>query len=183
MRDMFCRQVQSHLDDYILNQINKELFDQIDNHLKECLDCRKRLQTNKQLILELQSIKTPDPGDYYWQQIEESILAKTLGVNNEKAELPDRVKAEPISIIQRYLIPLAASFVLLFGAIMLFNSIQSQTQFSSQATNGSSPYILAEKSAELSEKSDSQIFTAIVAAAPGSLGRHLIFTNISGGSR
>ncbi len=180
---MFCRQVQSHLDDYILNQIDKEIFDQIDNHLKECLDCQKQLKTNRQLILELQSITTPDPGDYYWQQMEESILARTFSGDNEKAELPGRVKAEPMSIINRYLIPLAASFVLLFGAIMLSNSIQNRTQFSSQATSGSSPYILAENNAELSEKSDSQIFTAIVAAAPGSLGRHLIFTNISGGSR
>ena len=180
---MYCRQVQSHLDDYILNQIDRELFDQIDNHLKECLDCQKRLKTNKQLILELKSITTPDPGDYYWQQMEKSILAKTLDVNNEKIERPGRDKAKPINIINRYLIPLAASFVLLFGAIMLSNSIQNQAQFSSQATKSSSPFILAENRAGLSERSDSQIFTAIVAAAPGSLGRHLIFTNISGGSR
>ena len=180
---MSCRQVQSHLDDYILNQIDKKLFDQINNHLKDCNDCQKLLETNRQLILSLQTIETPDPGDYYWQQIEKSILTKTVGVNKTNAELSTPVKIEPINIINRYLIPLAASFILLFGAIMLSNSIQNRTLFSSQITDGSSPYILAENSAVLSEKSDSQIFTAIVAAAPGSLGRHLIFTNISGGSR
>ena len=40
--------------------------------------------------------------------------------------------------------------------------------------------ITAENNKEISDNWDSELFTAIVATAPGSLGRHLIFANITG---
>ncbi|MCP4704114.1 MAG: zf-HC2 domain-containing protein [candidate division Zixibacteria bacterium] len=166
---MSCRQVQSHLDDYILNQIDKDLFAQIDSHLKECLDCQEKLEINKLLISALQSNKTPDPGDYYWQQMEDSILAKTIGNENEESQLPNRFKSEPINLVKRYLIPLAASFVLLFGSLVFSDFVQNQPQFGTINANN------------ISNNSDSQIFTAIVSASPGSLGKHLVFTTITSG--
>ena len=177
---MFCRQVQSHLDDYILNQIDEELIDQIDNHLKECLDCQKQLKTNRQLISTLKSITAPDPGDYYWQQMENSILSRTFGENKEESKPPNQDTAGPISIIQKYLIPLAASFILLFGSIIFSNSIINPIQSVSREVNSSSLFNMEGNSTEISNNSNSQLFMDIVATAPGSLGRHLIFANITG---
>ena len=177
---MYCRQVQSHLDDYILNQIDEKLIDQIDNHLKECLDCQKLLKTSKQLITALKSITPPDPGEYYWQQMEDSILARALGENDEVSKPQNLVRAEPVSVLQRYLIPLAASFVLLFGSIIFSNSVINPFQSASNKANNSSVINMAGNSLVASENSDSQLFTAIVATAPGSLGRHLVLANITG---
>lgn len=168
---MYCRQVQSHLDDYILNQVDDQLIDQIENHLKECLDCQKQLKTNKQLITALKSVTTPDPGEYYWQQMEDSILTRALDENEDISNPPVLVEIGPVGIVQRYLIPLAAVFVLFFGSIIFSNSLLNPNQ---------SVINLTGNSTQISGNSDSQLFTAIVASAPGSLGRHLVLANISG---
>ncbi|HHI03418.1 MAG: hypothetical protein DRP51_08650 [Candidatus Zixiibacteriota bacterium] len=180
---MLCRHVQSYLDDYILSQIDKELADKIDNHLKECLDCQKRLEGNKQLFTVLKSLPTPDPGDYYWQQMEDSILAATVGENRQNSKLPEQAKTGPIGLMQRYLIPLTATFLLFLGSLYFANPVQNPILSGVSAIDSSSSYIMAEKSEEISDRSDSHIFTAIVASAPGSLGRYLIFADINGGTR
>lgn len=180
---MLCRQVQSHLDDFILNQLDKEINDQINNHLKECLDCQKQLEKNRQLIAALKSLPTPDPGDYYWQQMEDSILARTVGENRQESKLPEQVKIGPIGLMQRYLIPLAASIVLLFGSLLYSNSDQKSIRIDAQSADAVSSYIMAENNPEVSDRLNSQVFTTIVATAPGSLGRHLIIADIIGGSR
>jgi len=177
---MFCRQVQSHLDDYILNQISKELSDEIDNHLKKCLDCQKQLDNNRQIITALKSIATPDPGDFYWQQLENSVLARTVDRKSRDINLPRQAKIGPISIMQKYLIPLAASFLILFGSIFYADSDQQPIRFGSQTSDRSSLFMAARNNPAGSHSSDSQTFTAIVSGAPGSLGLHLVFANITG---
>ena len=126
---------------------------------------------------------TPDPGDYYWQQMEDSILARTVGENRQESKLPDRDKIEPIGLIQRYLIPLAASIVLLFGSLLYSNSDENSIRFGSQSADAVSSYIMVKNNPEVSDRFNLQAFTAIVATAPGSLRRHLIFADIIGGSR
>ncbi len=180
MRDMFCRQVQSHLDDYILDRIDKELFDQIDNHLKECLNCQKHLAKNKQLIVALKSLPTPDPGDHYWQQMEDSILSRVGKQTDISSEDLVHTSDSRLTSVSRYLIPLAASILLLLGSL-LSDEFDSDLNMSSKRNVDYT--ISSQMYGHQNETSYSELtaFTALFIGIPGSPDKYISLSQTLGG--
>ncbi len=176
---MPCRHIQTHLDEYLegtLDFIEKERFD---GHFGLCSECRGILEREKRLIYLLKSSSTPDPGESYWETMEDLVISRTIV--SERADDRSDVSfiMQPVNLLQRYLIPLAASVILLIGALTFSgfdnNSVLSTNQSSGYSTN----YAVFENEGV----GDSYIFTAIVATSPGSMGRYLVFTGGPGGAR
>lgn len=83
---MNCEETRNYLLDYIDNELPLSLQQQIEEHLAECMHCRKEVDEYKKMGMLLQLRSVPDPGDAYWQQTEDKIMqqvrARTYAMPN-----------------------------------------------------------------------------------------------------
>jgi Putative zinc-finger len=110
---MNCRQVEFYSLDYISGELAEVDRIQLEEHLSVCPSCRDLIDTEKKLSKELKGSAIPDPGNTYWENLENNILSRAI----EKAE-GDTLQVEysvrrPRDIFYRYLIPLAAVLLIL----------------------------------------------------------------------
>lgn len=119
---MTCRQRLSMIDDYLDNEISHEQIVAIEAHLKTCPECNTEYKRSVRLKQFLARVSTPDPGDEYFSETAELVLARTV-------DQPDyRPENRPTDIgrehqpqhqpLMRSLLSLAASIVVLVAAIM-----------------------------------------------------------------
>jgi len=177
---MPCRYIQTHLDDFIDNRLSPKDKELWTSHFEVCTACQLALNQEKEIILLLKSAPAAQHDEIYWQQLEGSILSRTIGAEESisEATIPENVNFS--NILQRYLIPLAAAIVLLLGSFALSNfDIHPALPISHTSLYATSDDVLEHAAGDI----DSGVFAAILTASPGSPGRYLIFAGNSGGTR
>jgi hypothetical protein len=176
---MPCRHIQTHLDDYLEGTLDFREKERFDEHFGICSECREILKQEKSLLNLLKSSSPPDPGESYWGMLEDLVISRTI-IDEKANNLPEiSLITKPADLLQRYLIPLAASILLLFGSLTFSGFDKNPILFANQSSDYENYYA----SYENEGSGDSYIFTAIVSTSPGSLGRHLVFNSGPGGAR
>jgi len=166
---MTCRQTQDHLDDYLRGTLDFEQTDVIKKHLEVCSECRGILERENALIDILKSVGTPDPGEIYWDRLDNSIFARTI-LDENTGEITDKPKSNnPVYVISRYLIPLAASILLLLGSLYYSNFKSDSVYLAAQSGDSAENFSGPDRQSDI----ESYLFVTIVSTTPGSLGKQL----------
>ena len=119
----------------------------------------------------MKSSGTPDPGETYWVGLESSILSKTINREAIPSEQQGFEGKTPVSIISRYLIPLAASFILFVGSISV--SVGNPADKSPVLSQGEEYKLYAAEKFSDENSINPELFTSIMGGSPGSFGRNL----------
>ena len=168
---MPCRQYEIYFDNYITGSLNAEQKNHLERHLEICPDCRVALEEEKELLTLLKSSSTPEPGETYWAGLESSILSKTIDKEIIPSDQQGFQEKTLVSSIRRYLIPLAASFILFIGSISV--SIGTPTDKSTATSKGEEYQLYASGVVSDGKELNPELFASIMTGPPGSFGRNL----------
>jgi hypothetical protein len=111
----------------------------VEQHLATCGPCREDLERLKRLTSTLRKIETPDPGDDYFDNLLDSVVARTASIEREsKGEAPSLKRISETKRMLQNLIRLAAAVTLLFVAFYIsdFNQRQKSTGWTERFTQG-----------------------------------------------
>lgn len=91
---MNCEHTHKYVLDYIDNELPYALQQALDEHIGECMACRKLIDEYKKTSLLLQLRGVPDPGEAYfertWRRILSGLRAKTFSLPHaEQSNQPD----------------------------------------------------------------------------------------------
>jgi len=172
---MNCRELLINIDDYLTNRLEDDDRRRFEEHLEECENCRIQVEGDRYLMRLMQSDKVPDPGDSYWSHLENAILSRTIDSYPEIIETEFKSEPRPGYKFAGWLVPLAASFALMF---LSFAEIAVRPGQELRADAGNMEVVRAVSGIETSLLMDSyresEILGSIVMAPPGSPLRTLL---------
>lgn len=133
---MTCSNYIQLLEDYIDNELTAKLVQELKAHIEKCQSCSDELEDLKRLKQLLSQSTSPDPGESYWAESKNIILARTIkfdefdefeesdkfdNTENSKTEIIgfDESKADKKSAFRRSLISVAASLTIFIISIMI----------------------------------------------------------------
>nr|MBN2276677.1 zf-HC2 domain-containing protein [candidate division Zixibacteria bacterium] len=168
---MNCNRAIEYFDDYLANCISDADRERLQNHLELCAVCREELDRERTLLAILKSDTIPDPGQLYWDGLEQSIFDR-VRINEVSSwnSLPVST-AEDSSSWKSILIPLAASLVFLFVSLSIDSFVPNKP--GTLQTSLESDEFKTE-SLILNIKPDSDILGSMMMSPPGSMGGHLM---------
>ena len=117
---MICQRALSLLDDYLDNELPETTAAEVKTHLDQCATCRAAFEECRRLKELLKQKGNCDPGQDYWLETSQLILAKTTAQGR-----PDRPyaaldeAADPRGSFVQALVSLAASLVILISAVIV----------------------------------------------------------------
>jgi len=176
---MNCSRTIEYFDDYLAGRLSDSDRAQLEEHLQSCADCRLELEKESALIDILRKETIPDPGDLYWERLEQIILNRTFDHAPAEVEEPIRPARKIANPVLLYLLPLAASI-----AIFVFSMSDSDLwpfksrQVKPVADTESLEMIKKDESIYLRINQDSELLGSIMMAPPGSIGGHLIIGQV-----
>jgi hypothetical protein len=118
--------------DYLDGDLSPQQETLVEKHVSECPRCREDLEKLKKLTQTLKEIQAPDPGDNYFRQLNDTLMARTASV--APAETSSSKSSREIQSGRRILmtlIRLAAAITLLFMAFYIsdFNQERQTTRW------------------------------------------------------
>ncbi len=117
---MTCEKVRQMLRDYRLGKLDAQLYNQVDQHLSECADCRKALIEDESVSEFLNELVLPDSSESLTEK-----LLQQVSIIEEEKKIHHPLSFSRMSVRSRWL--LAGSMVALFIVIgALVFSFQSQ---------------------------------------------------------
>ena len=189
---MTCSHAQSLIEDYVDNELTVSVSDSLREHLRTCPECRAEYESTLRLKDLLSRNPAPDPGDEYWSEVKNLILARTVEpawCTMGYTRLSDETAAGRSSFF-RSLVSVAASLCIFFGALLLGTSeqVQISDKFSvDRQSLAAAPLIaLADLEADPVGPRASQNRIAegiLLLGPPGSLSRLVGLADIYGGTR
>lgn len=122
---MTCSNYIHLLEEYIDNELTPN--QQLKTHIEICQSCSNELEDLKRLKELLSQSTSPDPGESYWAESKNIILARTIesdkfdNTENNKTEIIgfDESKADKKSAFRRSLISVAASLTIFIISILI----------------------------------------------------------------
>lgn len=172
---MTCRHARIYFDDYVSGRLAANDKARLEEHLNDCIQCRDELEKEKNLLHFLKSDRVPDPGEYYWSNLESSILKKTIEKSNSVTAQRAHPHPQTARSITRYLIPIAASILLLITSISDLGLKTSPTLISDDSS-----YSLSHDLFDIKERLclnvqlEPELLGSIMISPPGALGRCLV---------
>ncbi|HWR83609.1 MAG TPA: zf-HC2 domain-containing protein [Candidatus Deferrimicrobium sp.] len=120
---MTCQQALLLLDDYTDGRLVSASELQLRSHLDLCRKCREEFAAVGRLRLLMSRMPKPDPGPEYWLQTQRRIVARAIDSTVERSPATSLKRVSSPSQgragLGRALVSLAASLLVLFGAILL----------------------------------------------------------------
>ena len=183
---MTCRHTQSLLEDYVDQELTKSQCDEIDAHLAVCDICQEKFHQAIKLKETLSSIETVDPGQNYWDETTQIILARTaqsdMISNVEKIHI-EQYRSAKISFVRSAVSFVVAIFVL--SSAVFFGSMKNNQQ---SATEIKTEIILSAEILEHLNNVNEIIFTKneqarltrgmFLLGTPGMLGRSALISDL-----
>jgi hypothetical protein len=165
---MTCREIQLYLDDYLTNRLRPDFRTQIDEHLKSCEVCRVELEQTRIVMDMLAADKMPDPGDKYWDDVENDIMSKTF----DKVESPvHKEPSRPVITFIKYAVSLAAVLAIFALSVVVSESgnksVAEKNQDEIQMVSVSVSEIVTIDKGEI----ESELISSILLSTPGSFGQ------------
>jgi len=120
------------LPDYLKGSLPEEMRSEIENHLKDCKDCRSEMS----FITELMKVEVPDPGDLFWQTLPQRVK-----------ETVKEEKAKRFSVKSLFLrpLPVAATVAVLLLLVLTYTTTMQKKEIKEIADLEpySSPFTIA----------------------------------------
>lgn len=135
----------SLLNAYLDGELSADQISSIDSHLKICGNCLQELSRLRQLKSSLADVSSPNPGDEYFRQLQNRIMARTAEQNNTYTKNSNH-RESLVSSGQNFLrtlIRLAAVITLLFASFYASQIVQ-QAQNSRWAESASENGLIQE---------------------------------------
>lgn len=183
---MTCRHTQSLLEDYVDQELTISQHDEIEVHLAHCEMCRNLFHQATKLKESLSTFDVVDPGQNYWDETTQIILAKTA--QSDFSTHVDQTPIEQYRSTKSALIRATASFavaLLVLGSAIFFGSMQSQQQ---PITNIKTEIIVSAELLEHLKHVNEIIFTKneqarltrgiFLLGSPGMLGRSALVSEL-----
>ena len=177
---MNCRQVEFYSLDYISGEFAEADRIQLEEHLSVCSSCRDLIDTERRLSEKLRGSAIPDPGDIYWETLENNILSRV--VDEAEAETISIVYAprRRLDILYSYLIPLAAVLLILAVSFSLTGR-ETTPQISAIPGENREPYnprlignyTTTVEIAGADQDLDMDLLSTLILSAPGAASHNL----------
>ena len=117
---MICQHALSLLDDFLDNELASSTAAEIKSHLDDCTACRQTYDESRYLKELLKQKRNRDPGQDYWLESSQLILAKTVQQNGpEERYTISKASSDPRGSFVQALVSLAASLVILVSALIV----------------------------------------------------------------
>ena len=117
---MICQRALSLLDDFLDNELTLSTAAEVKSHLDDCTTCRQAYDESRRLKELLRQKRNRDPGQDYWLETSQLILART--VQRSEPEQPYAMRetaSDPKGSFVQALVSLAASLVILVSALVV----------------------------------------------------------------
>jgi len=101
---MTCNDIRRKLSAYMDDELEVEIYLKVDEHLKECDQCRQDLQARKEGWDFLKELHEPEPVPYFYTKL-------SARINSKRAERES-------SWIERILVPVSVTAVIVMGILM-----------------------------------------------------------------
>ncbi len=172
---MNCLELEVYIDDYMTGRLGGSDVILVEEHLKSCESCRKRVNVDRRISEILKDDKISDPGDKYWEYLENSVLSSII----DEPEISLKVdKKEKWPVLFRLLIPAAAVLLLFF--IAQSDIIYDIKKPDKRLTHYFADTELTDKNMVFQkEQLETNLLSSIILSAPGSAGRTGIIIGIS----
>ncbi len=172
---MTCLRYKPLIDDFADNNLAPELVTQLKEHFSTCSACKQELEATKNLKELLHNTTSHIPGDLYFEETAELIIARTIEKNNwqDNQKPTSKVRSE----FTRALFSTAAALLLLAASILIGTS---DTNFAQNNPTESTIFVMTPVE-QMIEPDNSPIFTKaeqlnhiqgmLLISPPGMLGR------------
>ena len=184
---MTCRHAKSLLEDYIDGDLTLDECAEIDSHRDICDKCRAEYDQALQLkdLLEIQT--TFDPGEDYWRETTELILARTEASPRERVSSEDRrpLWATGRATLARAAASFAVSLGVLASAVVIGSRQPAQI---ADSTFIDSPFVMTAAVKDAVGSPGNELLTAaessrlargtLLLGAPGMLGKGIAFREL-----
>ncbi len=183
---MTCRHTLSLLEDYVDQELTISQRDEIDAHLAICEICQKKFHQATKLKETLSNFETIDPGQNYWDETTQLILARTA--QSDIIANVGRISLEQYCSTKGAFLRSVASFIValfVLGSAIFFGSIQTNKQ---QITEIKTEIILSAEILEHFNNVNEIIFTKneqarltrgiFLLGTPGMLGRSALVSDL-----
>jgi predicted anti-sigma-YlaC factor YlaD len=115
---MICQRALSLLDDFLDNELAPATAADVKAHLDGCPTCRQAYDESRRLKELLKQKGTRDPGQDYWLETSQLILARTVQLSGPGYAVSETVSDRRGAFVQA-LVSLAASLVILASAVVV----------------------------------------------------------------
>ena len=184
---MTCRHAKSLLEDYIDGDLTQQQCAEVDGHLDVCQECRSEYDQALKLKELLENQPIFDPGEDYWEETTELILARAESFPRAVVSPEDR---RPLWATGRAtLLRAAASFAVSLGVLTSAIVIGSrQPARFADSTELDSPFVMTAAVKDAVAGSDNELLTAaessrlargtLLLGAPGMPGKGIAFREL-----
>lgn len=170
---MYCRDVKFLIDDYVAGRLDENQRSALESHIAGCQECTNLLNEEKEWLEMVRQATVPDPGEDYWRELDEKIMARTFTPEGEQLATESIPAISKRSKILTYMVPLAASLVLFLATLGLIGIAERPTtEIIVGADRGEYLNQINEKLC-LDVRPQSEIIGSLLLCPPGTAGRHL----------
>ncbi len=170
----------SLLDDYIDRELETAQTQQVQLHLESCTECSNEYNALARLRSLLSAQTAPEPGQEYWDETIQLILAKTVNSETPRV-IPVYSEAERQNQrrgLLRALLSVAASLAIFFTAVTLGTKYQQRSNplhmaVSQTTTVGSMGWLVDHDNSSINSQAEQFYITKgmLMMSPPGLLGR------------
>jgi len=171
---MTCHHFLTHIDAFLDGSLAPDEMAAWRHHRDECPSCRREAEEIRELRERLKGARAPDPGESYWNTLEQGILARTIEkdvVVRSQSVPNDRGTRFPFGSV---FIPLAATLVLLLGSLTFTPVLRDTEPSAGIDKNG--------VAVAVNETAEAELMAFVFAGPPGSLVPRIIFYDHPAGS-
>ena len=117
---MICLRALSLLDDYLDNELPEAVATEVTSHLDQCDACRREFGESRYLQELLKQNGPRDPGETYWLETSQLVLAKTIqSYRGDEPDVSRDAESDNRGSFLQALVSLAASLVILASAVVM----------------------------------------------------------------
>jgi hypothetical protein len=117
---MICLRTLSLLDDYLDNELPESVTTLVKSHLDQCEKCHREFEESRYLKELLKGKSPHDPGEDYWSETSQLVLAKTIQqYRGDKPYDSSETDTNGQGPFLQALVSLAASLVILASAVVV----------------------------------------------------------------
>ena len=172
--------IKTYIDDYIDGRLSPDEKEQFEKLLASDPASRKMYEHERMIRALLKKSTVPDPGEKYWQNLENNILDRTItrsGDNPGNANAKRKHLENGIIHFLRQAAPLAAAVVLFIVSVLFSSGEKINPMMASAQSDGDTVKSSDERPESehrfLSEQPEFSLLTSIATSPPGTFGRQL----------
>jgi len=178
MRDKYYK---TYIDDYLTGRLSPKMQEEFKQFLNDNPKYKEAAKAEEKWLELLRSDEIPDPGENYWQNVEENIIGR-VSKSVKRPAYPvekDREKS-PIGSFLQYFLPAAAAVAALLIAIATLSPVSMPpSDMIAEKPVEEHYFISAETKLCLQDRPEPIYLQSIIMLPPGSAGGHIYISRMT----